>query len=292
MKIAFNTYSLRTEWALMTMNGNYEPVIKFIKLMEGVNEVELLDRSFNSDPKILTQIQNAFEKEGLKIFSLGPHPHPLVGKKHRPAAIEELKYWTDIASDHGINKFRLSLGGGKNFGLRKPKNVAQAVDWTLEVLIPAVDYAESKDVELCIETHHRYSSNPEFQEMLLDALPSKNLGFIFDIGNYETRDLCWKSLDVLIKKKAIKYMHAKTYAFDENGFETTLDYPRAIKLMHDAGFDINLSIEWEGKIPAPLGILKTYELCKYSIAKAEGRDYNMRTEFPDPEELMDELLGD
>jgi len=290
MKIALNTYSLRKEWAIITTDG-YGPVVNFINLLDGVNEVEMLDRTFNSDPKELTKAQEAFAQNGIKIFSLGPHPHPLTGKKHRPAAIKELKKWTDIAAEHDIHNFRLSLGGGKDLGFRKPKSIEQAVEWTLEVLRPAVEYAESRDVNLCIETHHRYSSNPDYQEILLEALPSKNLGFIFDVGNYENDDLRWRSLELLIKKKAIKYVHAKTYAFDSRGFETTLDYPRAVKLMMDAGLDLILSIEWEGKIPAPLGIMKTYELCKYSIAKAEGKEYTMKAEFPDPEELMEELLA-
>lgn len=296
MKIALNSYSLRNEWNLMTSGGNYLPVVRFIQKLEGVNEVELLDRSFKSDPSELGKIQKVFLDHGIKIFSLGPHPCPLVGKSYRSKALEELKKWTDIAADKDIHKFRLSLGGGKNydkklFGEIKPKSIPEAVDWTLEVLRPAVEYAEKKDVTLCIETHHKYSSNPEYQEKLMDALPSKNLGFAYDIGNFESRDLSWRSLDVLIKKKAIKYMHAKAYAFDAQGFETKCDYPKAIKLMHNAGFDINLSIEWEGKIPALLGVLKTYELCKYSIAKAEGRDCTIKTELPDPDQLMKELLN-
>lgn len=296
MKVALNTYSLRNEWNALTAGGNYLPIVKLIKKLEGVDEVELLDRSFKSDPNELGKIQKVFLDNGIKIFSLGPHPCPLVGKSYRTKALEELKKWTDIAADKNIHKFRLSLGGGKNYdkkflGEIKPKNVSEAVDWTLEVLRPAVEYAEKREVILCIETHHKFSSNPEFQDKLLDSLPSKNLGFIYDIGNFETRALSWKSLDVLIKKKAIQYMHAKAYAFDVQGFETKCDYPKAIKLMHDAGFDINLSIEWEGRIPALLGVFKTYELCKYSIAKAEGREYFIKTQLPDPDILMKELVS-
>lgn len=298
MEIAFNTYSLRKEWGILTMGGSYEPVAEYIKLMDGVEKIEMLDRTFKSDPDELTKAQETFEQHGMEIFSLGPHVCPLQGKSKRPDVVEELNHWTDIAADHGIHNYRLSLGGGKNYDKKmmlipiKPKNNAQAVEWTAEVLKPALEYAADRDVSLCIETHHRYSSNPDYQEKLLDSLPYENLGFIYDIGNYENDTLRWNSLDVLTEHKAIKYMHAKTYAFDEKGFETTLDYPRAIKQMKDAGIDINLSIEWEGKIPAPVGILKTYELCKYSIAKAEGNEYEMKKDFPDADSIMDGILED
>ena len=165
------------------------------------------------------------------------------------------------------------------------------MEWALEVLKPVIEYAESRDVALCIETHHRYSSNPDFQDKLLTALPSKSLKFIYDIGNYENRKLAWESLDVLIKHNAIKYWHAKTYAFDENGFETKLDYPKAVQKCVDAGFDVNLSIEWEGKMPTYHGILHTYELCKYSIAKAEGKDYTMNLDFDDIETITQKITS-
>lgn len=298
MKIALNTYSLRKEWGILTMGGSYEPVVNFIKMMDGVDEVEMLDRTFNSDPKELKKAQETFSQHGITIFALGPHICPLQGKSKRKKALADFNKWTDMAADHGIHNYRVSLGGGRNYDKKlaiipiKPKNTAEAVEWTVEVLKPALDYAAERDVSLCIETHHRYSSNPDYQEKLLDALPYENLGFAYDIGNYENETLRWNSLDLLTERKAIKYMHAKTYAFDEKGFETTLDYPRAIKQMKDAGIDINLSIEWEGKIPAPIGTLKTYELCKYSIAKAEGKEYTMKTDFPDADSIMDEVLGE
>ena len=290
MKIALNTYSLRQEWSLMTMDG-FGPVEKLLKMVPEIKDVELFDKTFESDVKKLEEQIEFLDGLGIKVFSMGPHPNPLVGKKKRKNALKEFIKWIDIAANHDIHNFRVSLGGGK-FGKfdKKPKNNEEALEWILEVLRPAVKYAEEKDVTLCIETHHKYSSNPDFQQKLLEALPSKNLGFIYDFGNFENDQLRWESLDVLIKKKAIKYMHAKCYKFDEKGFETTLDFPKAIKLMHDAGIEIHLSIEWEGKMAGPIGTLKTYELLKYSIAQLKGESYTMKTDFPDEEEFMDDLL--
>ncbi|MFX0100583.1 MAG: sugar phosphate isomerase/epimerase family protein [Candidatus Hodarchaeota archaeon] len=217
--------------------------------MLGVKEIELLDATFHSDAKLLEEIQGVFSDNGLTIFSVGPHVNPLTDEKNRASRIEEFKHWTNMAADHGIPMYRVSLGGGKYTKPKmKPKKVDIAVDWTLEVLNPAVDYAESRDVTLAIETHHQFSSNPEFQEKLLDKLPSKNLGFAFDIGNYETDKLRWTSLDVLIKKKAIKYVHAKAYKFNKSGLETTLDYPRAVKFIHDAGLDITFPSNGRGDV--------------------------------------------
>ncbi len=302
MEIALNSYSLRKEWADLTKGGNFMPFVRCLEMLDGVRKVELLDRTFWSDPAILKAIQNVLHDHGYEIFSLGPHICPLVGTRQRARELAEFKKWIDMAADHGIHCFRASLGGGKRYDKKRvigipvgdirPASIQEAVQWTVEVLKPAVEHAETKDVTIAIETHHRYSSNPEYQGALLDALPSKHLGFIFDIGNFETRDLSWKSLELLLKKKAVKYMHAKAYQFDENGFETTLDYPRAIKMMHDAGASIPLSIEWEGRTtPTMHGILHTHELCKYSIAKAMNTGYSMNLNWEPGDILLGKLRG-
>jgi sugar phosphate isomerase/epimerase len=292
MKIALNTYSLRKEWENMTTGGNYGPVVKLLKMLPEIKEVELLDNTFKSDPTILKQQIKVLGDVGLKVFSLGPHVCPLRSEQMRESTIADFKKWTDIAADNGVFNYRVALSGGKfEAADSKPQSISEAVEWTLKVLNPAVQYAESRKVNLCIETHHKYSSNPEFQEDLLNTIHSKNLGFIFDIGNFENDELRWKSLDVLIKHKAVKYVHAKAYKFNKKGFETKLDYPKAVKLLHDAGIDINLSIEWEGRLGGPLGVLKSYELCKYSILNAKNQEYQIKTDFPKEKKLMNDIMG-
>jgi sugar phosphate isomerase/epimerase len=280
MKIALNTYSIRKEFPAMTKKS-WDPVFQLIDWL-GVKEIELFDRHFT--PPTLKSVQEKFTARGINIFSLGPHPHLLTNESEWPAAIADGKKWVDICADHGIPYFRVAIGGGKyNPPTATPKSLDEAVDWAVKVFEPVIQHAESRGVTPCIETHHRYSSNPEWQEKLIDRIGSKNLGFAFDIGNFENDQLRWASLDVLIKKKAVKYMHAKAYRFDAQGNETTLDYPRAVKQLHDAGFDIPLSIEWEGNLAGPIGALRSNELCKYSIARALGQTYTMKTDFSNEE---------
>ena len=87
---------------------------------------------------------------------------------------------------------------------------------------------------------------------------------------------------------------SKAYDFDEKGFETTLDYPKAIKMMDDAGLDLFWSIEWEGKRAGPIGSLATNELVKYSIAQVQGKEYEIDTSYweMDENEFMDNLLDE
>lgn len=277
MRINLNTYSLRKEWKFFSKN-NYAALFKMADMI-GTKELELLEQHFN--PNTLKSLQELIVSHGLKVFSLGCHPCFLTNPPNWEKRISEGKKWVDICADLGIPYYRISIGGGKyEPSDQTPKSVDEAVEWAVKVFEPVINYAEKRNVTPCIETHHKYSSNPEWQLKLLEKVPSKNLGFIYDIGNYENDTLRWVALDVLIKKRAVKYMHAKSYNYNAQGFETKLDYPRAIKALYDAQFDIPLSIEWEGHLLGPLGVLKTNELCKYSIAKATNQQYTMKTQFP------------
>ena len=48
---------------------------------------------------------------------------------------------------------------------------------------------------------------------------------------------------MLTKAKAVS---AKAYDFDENGDETTLDFPRIIQLVKNAGYTGYVGVEYEG----------------------------------------------
>jgi len=70
-----------------------------------------------------------------------------------------------------------------------------------------------------------------------------------------------------IKKlgKLIKIVHAKMYNFDENGFESTLDYNKIIQLLKEINYDGYLSIEFEGSLSPIEGIEKSVALLRKLI---------------------------
>ncbi len=58
-----------------------------------------------------------------------------------------------------------------------------------------------------------------------------------------------------------KGVSAKTYDFDENGNETTLDIPRIMKIVEKAGYHGFVGIEYEGgRLSEPEGIKATKKL--------------------------------
>ncbi len=293
MNIAINTYSLRNEFSAPDI---HEATIKLCKDLS-IDEVEILDRDV--DVENIQDLKKRYKDQNIHIFSLAPHVKLLTKQNTVEEMIEGGKKWLDLAHQIGAECIRVQLSDGpfprafppfEDFSEEEWEDyraqMEDAADFTQKVADPLVDLAEDLNVKIGIETHHSYSSNYIYQEEVNKRYPSSHLGWVFDIGNYENDDLRWKALEV-IKDKTF-YVHAKSYKFDEQGFETKLDYPKACKILNRAGFDGNWSIEFEGKYNGILGVLQTNEVVKYSIAQLKGEDYQIKTGWKKPKELLEQ----
>lgn len=295
MDAAFNTYSIRREWeSLGPQEKRIQATIDFCHDMD-ISKLEFLDHHFEkSDLKAHVK---TFSDNGIEVFAIGPHGHLLVKPNEVDKYVKMGTEWLELAHDAGVFNVRFQVGDGPMPRAFAPmddfddeeweeynEQIADAIKFTAPVVDPLLEVAERLGVTIGIETHHSYSSNYIYMKQFEERWQSKNIGWLFDIGNYENDDMRWKALDVI--KGNVKWIHAKAYDFDEQGFETKLDYPKAAKILAEAGFSGEWSIEFEGKMNGFLGALRTNELIKYSIAKAQGKDYTMKTDFPTGDELV------
>src|SRR5271157_364556 len=293
MQRALNTYSLRNEWDKIAKKS-LQHVADLCQDL-AISRLEFFEAHFT--PEKLQEDVAFFADHGIHVFSLAPHTHLLAQEKEIPQMIEDGKYWLNMAAECGAEKIRVQVGDGPFTRIMMPmadfdeeewqeynEQIEGAVEFTGRILDPLLETAEQTGTIIGIETHHSYSSNYVYQERLSQRYQSPKLGWIFDIGNYENEDMRWKAVDVI--KNRTTYWHAKSYAFEENGFETTLNYPKAGEIYKDAGFDGELSIEFEGKFNGILGAFRTNELLKYIQAMADGTEYPMDTSLPSEKELM------
>jgi len=58
------------------------------------------------------------------------------------------------------------------------------------------------------------------------------------------------------------HVHAKTYNFDKEGNETSIDYEKVIEILRETGYDGFLSIEYEGPGDKKQGVEKSFELLR------------------------------
>ncbi|MHA1820161.1 MAG: sugar phosphate isomerase/epimerase family protein [Promethearchaeota archaeon] len=299
MKVALNTYSLRNDWKSLNAKKGNVKVNMIINLCHDldIDELEILDRDVESME--IKDAMKKFKDAGIHVFSFGPHVKLLEKPNAVDKQIKDAKKWIELAASLDVPYLRFQVGNGPLMRAFPPmddfteeewqdyyESIDEAINFSAAVVDPVIELAEKNNVKIGIETHHSYSSNYVYMKKFNERWDSKNIGWIFDIGNYENDDLRWKGLEVI--KHRVFYIHAKAYKFDKNGFEKTLDYPKAAKILKDAGFDGNWSIEFEGKMNGILGAYRTAELVRYSIAKAEGRDYTMKkeNEFPSEKALI------
>jgi sugar phosphate isomerase/epimerase len=294
MNISLNTYSLRNEFDLLGKD-KMGAVIKICNDL-GITQTELLDSHVNFPT--LKEDMKRLEDHGIKTFAFAPHGKLLVKPAELKEELENGKEWLKRAHSLGVKNIRFQVGNGPFPALFPPmedfdeeewadynEGISEAIELSAQVVDPLIEIAEQLDVYIGIETHHSYSSNYLYMTKFNQRFKSSHYGWVFDIGNYENDVMRWKALDVI--KKNTLYIHAKAYDFDEKGFEKTLDYPKACKILNDAGFKGTWSIEFEGQMNGILGAMRSNELIKYSIASVQGKHYQMNTTFPSDQQLIE-----
>ncbi|UBM58989.1 sugar phosphate isomerase/epimerase [Marinilongibacter aquaticus] len=163
----------------------------------------------------------------------------------RLKAVENHHAWVDIAKFLGAASIRVNAAGEGS----AEEVAAHAADG----LSKLGEYGASQGINIIVENHGGYSSNGEWLSGVMKAVNMPNVGTLPDFGNFcivRGEEGCaeeydrYKGIEELIP--FAKGVSAKTYDFDEQGNETTIDYARIFKIMEEAGFKGNIGIEYEG----------------------------------------------
>ena len=188
-----------------------------------------------------------------------------IDDKEREDAVEKHKRWIDAASFLGCHAVRVNLFGSDD--------EAQWKSNAVKGLTELSKYAATKDINVLVENHGGFSSNGKLMAEVMEEVDLPNCGTLPDFGNFCLRRKDGKMWgaecieeyptyqgieEMLPYAKAVS---AKTYEFDENGKETTLDVGRILKMVKESGYNGWIGVEYEGTGLKPEeGILKTKEL--------------------------------
>jgi sugar phosphate isomerase/epimerase len=191
----------------------------------------------------------------------------------RSEAIANHKLWIDAANQMGCSAVRLNL-----FGESDPEKwVANSI----LSLTDLADYAADKNINVIVENHGRLSSNVPVLMKVINGTGKSNCGTLPDFGNFCVAEEGYGSLfdgsckefydpykgvsEMIVKAFGVS---AKSYDFDEEGNETTLDYNRLIKIVKDAGYKGFVGVEYEGsRLSEKEGIIATKTLLEKIGAK-------------------------
>ncbi len=114
---------------------------------------------------------------------------------------------------------------------------------TMECVKEVANYAAERDVIIAMENHGNYCNSASEIIEMIETIGSEYVRACPDTGNF--RGDVYDELERLAPLAA--HIHAKTYEFDEDGEETSLNYERIFRIMKDAGFDGTYSLEYEGE---------------------------------------------
>ncbi|WP_117879467.1 sugar phosphate isomerase/epimerase family protein [Aureibaculum luteum] len=167
-------------------------------------------------------------------------------EKERNEAIENHKKWVDAAAFLGCHAIRVNLNGATE--------KEAWIEASVKGLGNLAKYGASKNIEVIVENHGGLSSNADLLSEVMTKINMDNCGTLPDFGNFCITKEDGKCIDMFdyykgteILMKHAKAVSAKSYDFDANGNETTLDYERLLQIVKDAGYTGYIGIEYEGE---------------------------------------------
>ena len=262
------------QWSLNKMVKNGANPLDFPKEAKdlGFNAVELVSELYSKKIKEIG-FDNTIDSIGINlsknqvkcllimIDEEGDLAHP--DEKVRDNAVERHKRWVDAAAKLGCHSIRVNTNGTAIEDLW----LTAAEDG----LGKLSKYAVTKNINVLVENHGGFSSDPEKLMHVINTLNMTNCGTLPDFGNWcikwdkktkkcvvEYKDY-YKGIEIMMP--AAKAVSAKSYNFDKNGNETKIDYVKMLQIIKDSGYNGYIGIEYEGEeIGEKEGVIATRNL--------------------------------
>ncbi|RPE00185.1 sugar phosphate isomerase/epimerase [Aureibaculum marinum] len=186
-------------------------------------------------------------------------------ENERNEAVNNHKKWVDAAAFLGCHSIRVNL-----FGATTEEEWIVNATKGLKLLS---EYGISKGINIIVENHGGLSSNAALLAQVIKNVDLDNCGTLPDFGNFclkreggaQWNAKCIEEYDKYNGTKEMmpfaKGVSAKSYDFDANGNETTLNYARLLQIVKDAGYTGFIGVEYEGsRLSEEKGIQATKEL--------------------------------
>ncbi len=166
----------------------------------------------------------------------------------RRQAVRNHRKWLDAAHLLGCHSIRCNASGAE-------PGAPDAVKRCAESFAALVDLARPDKLNVIIENHWGFSSDPDALLAVLKEVNDPLLGTLPDLGNFPPEADRYEAVRKMMPYA--KGVSAKCYAFDPEGNETTIDYARMMRIVLDAGYRGFVGIEYEGKNPDEIAGVKT-----------------------------------
>ena len=186
-------------------------------------------------------------------------------KNKRQKSIDNHKKWIEMAYDLGCHSIRVNLNGEKS------KN--KWIEYSSESLTQLCLISRKDKINIIVENHGGLSSNASYLANVMKNVNLDNCGTLPDFGNFCIEKIdpenyfsqCINEYDKYQGMTQLmpyaKAVSAKSYDFDTNGEERTIDFKRIIDITKEFNYDGYYGIEYEGlNLGENDGIIKTKKL--------------------------------
>lgn len=257
------------EWSLnRTLRANRLTNLEFPKVARsefGIHAVEYVNQFFMDkarDETYLRELKSICEGEGVRSVLImcdneGNLGDPDAARRQR--AVENHHKWADAAKFLGCHSIRVNAATGNTGSFEEQQQRAA------DGLAKLGDYCRPLGLNAIVENHGGLSSNGEWLAGVMQKVGQPNVGTLPDFGNFQINRATGENYDRYQGAEKLmpfaKGVSAKSYDFDANGNETTIDYRRMLRIVKAAGYRGHIGVEYEGsRLDEYAGIRATQRL--------------------------------
>lgn len=245
----------------------------------GINGLEYVSMFFNgkhTDAAFLKELKNIS-------YDLGATNHLIMvdgeniaalDATARKKAVESHHPWIDAAKYLGCTSIRVNLGDTSKALSGEPEegSAEDVATAAFEGYSSLLDYGEKLGINVIVENHFGYSTDPDWLVGIMSQVKSDKKGFLPDFGNFCAQrskpdgtgiqallsTTCIKEHDkyegVAKMMPYAKGISAKSHKFDPAGNDIETDYRRMFELIKASGWTGGyIGIEYEGGLFRDMG---------------------------------------
>ena len=227
----------------------------------GIEGVDMTAYWFKSDARYLASLRHLAFKNGVGFSGAATGASTVEADPDKRAhVLEEVKKWVDVTESLGAPHLRVFAGK-----LPAGATVQQGIEWTVDTLKAACEYAGKKGITLGIEDHEGITQNSDTCLEIVRRVDSPFLGINLDITNF----IPTAQADSYAQIAATVPYATHTHIRDRFANREAVDLDRVWRLFADSGYKGFMSAEYEGEenpsTAVPKLVDKIKALCrKYS----------------------------
>ncbi|MFQ6036573.1 MAG: sugar phosphate isomerase/epimerase family protein [Sedimentisphaerales bacterium] len=237
------------EWSLhRRLRGQAEPKLDHLDFAKeahslGIYAVEYVNQFFMDkakDKKYLAEMKKRAEDNGVVSLLIMCDREGNLGDpdaKRRSQAVQNHYKWVEAAKFLGCHSIRVNARSQGSY----EEQLKLAADGLARLSKFAADYK----INVIVENHGGLSSNGKWLSSVIKKVDLPNCGTLPDFGNFPPEIDRYEAVKMLMPYA--KAVSAKSYDFDQQGNETTIDYWRMMNIVLSAGYHGYVGIEYEGK---------------------------------------------